>query len=439
MNHLGIVVSDEGLGGVVPFGKALRESGLVPLLITGEMPGARLDAWRKIYDRVEVLKDPYDVQALEQKVVELTAGSQPAALFSCYDGLILPTAHVAAKFGTAHPAIAGLERSRNKAAMRLATSRQGLRTPRFSLIGSARECEAAAAEVGFPAVVKPLNGMASHLVRRVNGAGELRQTYCELTDRIRQSFAGNYSRPLKTSDGEGDLQLLDPRTTFLAEQFVAGAEYSAELLVRDGKVQRVALFHKFIVDQNGFLERGFTRPALGQGPEREALIWQHIEEAIAVLGVDQTAAHVEVIDTAEGPYLVEVNAGRAGGQILVRAVREATGIDLIAEIVALQSGRDRPAQAEPTLTGRVTTLTIFPPASGRIDQLEGLDEVARLPGVVDVIPFCGPGDVLDVEDKEVFAVNLLVSGVEGDEIFSLYDQASRLVRFTISPAPAYVA
>lgn len=433
MNSVVVIVSDEGLGGVVPFGRAVQQSGHTPILLTGRVPEERLEAWRAVYADIQVLDDPYDSQLLVDRATQAVDGRPILALFSCYDGLVISAAQAAKALGLPHPAIIGLQRSRNKYASRVMTHRCGLPTPRFSLVSSKSDCARAATNTGFPAIIKPLNGMASHLVRRVESIAALRTAYEELTSRVDQSFLGNYSRPVRVDDDRDVTLMYDPRTTFLVEEFLEGVEYSAEVIVRDGEIQRIALFHKFLVEPNGFLECGFTCPALGPDPDRAEAIWCYIEDCLSALGVDQSAAHVEIIDTPAGPFLVEVNAGRAGGQILVRAVRNMLGIDLIAEILALQSGRSRPAVSVPTLRGRVTTLTVFPPASGRIDRLEGLDEVAKLPGVIEVIPFCGPGDIVDVRDKEFFAVNLLVAGIDGDALRSLYWQACQLVRFTMTP------
>jgi len=430
MGEVAILVSDEGLGGVAPFGQTLRQAGFSPILFTGEVAQDRLANWRKTYDEVHVLEDPYDAGVLVASAREVTAGRQLAALFSCYDGLVVPAARAAATLQLPHPAISGLICCRNKYAMRLQASRAVLATPRFALLGSPEDCEIVSTRVGFPSVIKPLNGLASHLVRKVNDLPELQAAYVELASKIALSFTGNYSRPLPI--GNNGEQAIDPRTTFLLEQFLPGAEYSAELLIRGGKFHRVALFHKFIVDEHGFLECGFTMPPLGVGAEREEMIWQHIETGIQALKLDNAAAHVEVLDTDRGPVLVEVNAGRAGGQILVRAVRKATGVDLLSEIVALQCGRERPMKEEPTLTGRVTTLTVFPLKSGRLESIKGLEAVRELPGVIEVITFCNPGDVIDVEDKELFAVNLLVAGLEPEELLPLYRRANELVRFVIN-------
>jgi biotin carboxylase len=418
------VAADEGLGGVAAFGGAIRRSGRVAVLLTGPTGGEPPD---DVYEQVVPLEDPYDSTALEEAALRAAGGRRLVALFSCYDGLAVPAAEAARRLGLPHPALDGLRRARNKHACREVCRRAGLATPPYALVSSEDDCARAAETVGFPVVLKPLNGLSSHLVRRVEGPEELAEAFHVLRERIAASFSGNYGRLV--ADGDG--RRLDPRSTFLVEGFLTGPEFSAELVVRGGAVRRVALFHKLLVEEPGFLECGFAWPGVSDADERAEALWRHVEGCVAALRIDDCAVHAEVVETEHGPVLVEANAGRAGGQILVRAVRDAIGVDLIEEILALQTGEPAPPSREPTLAAPVTTLTFFPREDGRLEAIEGLEAVAALPGVVEVITFCRPGDELAVRDRELFAVNVLVAGVEPDAVPDLYERGRELVRFRI--------
>lgn len=417
------VVSDEGLGGVVPFGSGIRELGHRAVLLLGHRPDPVPEHWHTLYHEVLRVDNPYDPASLAEAACQAASGHELAGLFSCYDGLSLSAAIAARSLGCPHPAVGGLHAARNKFVTRELTRQAGLPTPRYARVYGAADLSVAASSVGFPAILKPLNGMASHLVRRVDNQRELATAYSYITTRLGISFGGNYSNWHWVAPDDDD-----PTCTLLLEQFVEGDEYSAEVLIRDGRVDRVALFHKFIVDPQGFLECGFAQLANGDRA-REARLWEFIESVVATLHLDHAAAHIEVFDTGDGPRLVEVNAGRAGGQILVAAVKHATGVDLIAEILALALGTARPERAMPQSGERISTFTLFPGSSGRLQQIEGLDRLAALPRVAKVIPFCGPGDQVDATDKEFFAVNYLAQGGTDAELRALYDQARQHVRF----------
>jgi biotin carboxylase len=421
------VVSDEGLGGIVPFGMCLAAAGVTPVLLTRSTSARQRKAWGETYEAIVELSNPYDANEICRAAGLAAQGREIAAIFSCYDGLCLPAAMASAAFGLPHPSIEGLRNSRNKSLARALTAAAGLPTPRFAVIPDEQSCGEAARWVQFPAILKPLNGLASHLVRRVDSLAELRSAYRYATERLPLNFAGNY----RHLPGASPSDSVATQRKLLLEERLEGAEYSAEVIVRDGQMDRIALFHKFLISMPGFLESGFTSPPLTPATRIEP-IWQHIEECLRAVGVDNAAAHVEVIDTPSGPRLVEINAGRAGGQILVLAARLATGVNLIDEIVALALGRRRPTRAEPESRERVTTFTVFPPRSGRLDGLNGLAELGALPRVARVVPFSCVGDVLDVDDKEVFAVNFLAWGGEEADLRALHEEACRRVEFQIS-------
>lgn len=434
MHGIALVVSDEGLGGVVPLGHTIQKLGLTPVLITGQAPTSKLETWKAIYHHVAVIDNPYDPKLLADTALLLAHGNKIVSLITCYDGLVVPVAYAAERLGLPHPPLIGLEQARNKYICRLMTAQHDLATPRFSLVKSLDDCTSAAVKVGFPAIIKPLNGLGSHLVFRVDSLAALQAAYTRSVQSITRTLQGNYThvpgQNILTAPGEQ--VSWDAYHTFLVEQMLEGQEFSAEIIVRGSQFFRVALFHKFLVDKRGFLECGFTTPPLEIGRDEQEAIWQHIELCLQALEVDETAAHVEIIYTSSGPVLVEANVGRAGGQILVKAVQQLTGVDLLAEIVAAYSGLPRPEPGKPILAGQITTLTIFPPTSGILERIDGLQAVEALPGVREVIPFCHPGDYIDVQDIEFFAVNLLVQGITGREnLESLYKEACMHIGFVM--------
>ncbi|HEY0514084.1 MAG TPA: ATP-grasp domain-containing protein [Thermoanaerobaculia bacterium] len=426
-----VVVSDGTFGGIQPFGRAILELGARPVLFTAPVGEARLAAFRETYPEVHELETPDDPAALAGRAREVAARGRLTGLFSCFDGLSLPAAHAAAALGLPHPALDGLTAARNKWAMRRALAAAGVPSTPYALLSSVEEISAVAAAVGFPAVIKPLNGTASHLVRRVDGDRELTAAYTDLRRRVADSFPHLYRGPVASPDGSR----LDPRRQFLVEALLSGREYTLELIARGRGFERVAIFEKLLVDPSGFLERAFTSPPLHLDPTGSERLWDYTERCLRAAGIADTVVHVEVIDTGDGPRLVEINAGRPAGQILVRAVRDATGCELLLEILALATGRPAPPRPPAPLPGRITTFTVFPPHSGTLAEIDNLAAVGALPGVVDVICYCKPGDYLDVDDKEFFAVNILLAGVEPAALLDLYGRIESLIRFRFSDDP----
>ncbi|MGP3999327.1 ATP-grasp domain-containing protein [Streptomyces sp. 8N706] len=407
------VVSDGVLGAIVPLARQIRARRGRPVLITGSATDERETAWRELYDEIVVLPDIGSVESLAQAAVKAAGGGRPAGLFSCFDGLCLPAARAAARLGLPHPDLEGLARARDKAATRRALADHGVPSIRSAPIAGAPEVAEAARTVGFPAVFKPVDGTASHFVRKVRNVAELEGAFRDAEARLVDSWPALHRR--ETEGGAG-------RPRYLLEQYVEGDEYSLDVVVRDGRVRRIAAFDKFIVEPEGFLECAFATPFLRGDAAREERLWNYTEECLRALGVDNTLAHVEVLFTAEGPLLIEVNAGRPGGQILVRAVQDLVGVDLLAEMVALQTRLPVPDRAEPVIEGQLATYTVFPSGSGTVAALVGLDALRSHPAVVDILPFCAVGDRVDVEDKEFFALNVLTAGLDRERLVPFYDE-----------------
>lgn len=423
-----VLVSRDGGGGVAQTAAAIRGFGFSPVLVTGVLrPEARTRLAQHV-DEIVVLDDWSDPARLAALAKD-TAGGLPRGLFSCSDASIVPAARAAELLGIGRVSVAGLECARNKYAMRCALRDAGLPTPPFALISDAAQAPAVAQRVGLPAVIKPLNGTAGSLVKRVASVAELAEAYRVLAERAPKAMSGHYAQQVTDPDGG----VIDTSRTFLVEGMLRGREYCADVLVRDGVVEHVVLLDKFLIDGD-FYERGFAWPPLPDSGADEDLIRDVIEEAVLTLGLDNVGAHVEVIDDmVAGPTVVEVNAGRVGGQMIPTLVEYGTGIFLFAEQVALALGLPAPERQPPKLPPPLATLTVFADGHGRLKAIHGLDALARHPDVLIVGVLMKPGDYI-TDEYEMFPVNVLVVGLETrEELVRAYEEIASLVRFEIEP------
>ncbi|MEU6076823.1 ATP-grasp domain-containing protein [Micromonospora sp. NPDC047074] len=422
-----VVLRDGGVTWLVALAGDIRKLGLTPLLVSG--PADPAD-WRRLtdaYQRAVRIDDPTDAAQVVAAAKTVAGGAELAGIVTGSDGVVVTAAEASALLGLAGPDPAALARTRNKYAARRTLAAAGLPTPRFALLESVDAVARVAAEVGFPAIVKPLNGTASHGVRRVDGPAELAEAYRQLTDRLPEAMDGLYRRPLPAADGP-----LDPTRVLLVEAVLQGREYCVDVVLRDGAPEPAALVDKFLVDER-FFEQGFLWPAELPEPGREALLRAAVA-AVTALGLDQTVAHVELIDDVRhGPTIIEVNPGRPGGQLLPRLNELVTGIDLTAEYLALHLNLPRPRRQPAALPMPLATLTVFGHGTGRVVAVHGLAELHDLPDVIDVVTAIEPGYVLTGE-HEVFAVNVLVDAADGAQaVRELYATVSELVHLELEP------
>jgi biotin carboxylase len=288
-----------------------------------------------------------------------------AGVTSSSEYFIATAARVARSLGLPGEDPAKLAAARDKGVQRRRFAACGVDSPDFRLAYSTKEAVAAAEELGLPVVVKPLSRSGSIGVRR-----------CDTTEEV----AAHAVRQLATTVDERGRPL---RSAVLVESYLSGPEFSVELL--DGEVRAVVAKH---LDQSrGFLEVGHDVPA-AVDPRTGAVLAAGARAALAALGLRWGAAHVELRLVGGRAYVVEVNPRLAGGMI-PRAVRAATGQDLIAELMARTAGR-RPVRgrAEPACA---SIRFLVPDADGEVRAVPDVASALGLPGVVEAAVTARPG------------------------------------------------
>lgn len=399
---------------------AVHAAGHRAVLLAPPIDAAERASLITVVDEIVAVEDVYDAEAVAAKI--RSAFGIPAAVVTGSDGAIVSTARVAELLGVARCPASVFARCADKSAVREALAAAGLPGPAFALISSAAEAAAVAERVGLPAIVKPVNGAGSNLVRTVSTVEELAAACELLAARLPESPDPRYHRRLGA---------LDPAKTFLVEGLLRGPEYAVDVLVRDGVVEPVEILDKPLIDERKF-ELALSCPPAGLSDERAALVTDAASAAVRALGLDNTVAHVEVIDDADrGPTIVEVNAGRPAGSIMPLLAKLRTGIDVFAELTALALGAPPPAREPAKLPIPLGMLILYASGSGRLKEVGGLDEVAALPEVVDVVTTVSPGQVL-TDEQETYAVNLVVAGfADHDDLAALHAEASKLIRLEV--------
>ncbi|MFC3897539.1 ATP-grasp domain-containing protein [Lentzea rhizosphaerae] len=301
-----------------------------------------------------------DVSALLGHVERLHAVLRFDGVISSCDYYLPTTARVAAHLGLPGPDPLAVERACRKDLTRTALHEAGVPGPRFALAEDWPALAKAAAELGYPLVVKPVDLCAGMYVRKVTDEAELRE-----------AFAAIEAFPVNARN--------QPRVpAVLLEELLTGPEVSVETVTVDGATHVVGVTDKSVAGEPWFVESGHMFPADLDTAAAEAVA----VAAIEALGLDRGVAHTEVKLTPEGPKLVEVNPRPAGNQI-TELVRRVTGIDLPAAYAQLAVG-ERP-DLRPADTGVRSAAISFllPPRSGQVASIRGAEKLAGTEGVVE--------------------------------------------------------
>lgn len=267
----------------------------------------------------------------------------------------------------------------DKIAQRRTLAESGVDVVRFATVATAGDLRAAVDEVGLPAVLKPARGAGS------------RDTYL-LSDREDVAVAADAlpGRPAPAAATSFVLEEL-----LVGDPGVAGPEWGDYVSVDsvttpDGR-RHFGVTGKLPLAPP-FREQGMVFPApLDPSIRFEAL--RLAERALDAVGMTWGISHVELKLTASGPRVIEVN-GRLGGDV-GWLVRTAAGVDPTAE--ALRNALGEPPSFEDVECSAVAfTYLVSPPLDAvALHDVRGIEDVAKLPGIVSATVETPPGEKVD--------------------------------------------
>ncbi|MGJ6961284.1 ATP-grasp domain-containing protein [Streptosporangium sp. G11] len=276
----------------------------------------------------------------------------PDAIFSNSDHIQAETALAAAYFGLPGKDWRACVDTKNKALTRRRLAAAGVETVRSTRLAPA---DPPPADMPFPAVVKPREGVASEDVVLVHDAGELVTAVAAIRDRR-------------------------PGEALVVEEYLDGPLHTMETL-GDGERVRVL---------------GGFRTTLGPLPHfvEERLDWEpppgreHVLRALEALRVGFGACHTEYVMTPAGPRIVEVNYRVIGDHcdFLLASMLDAPLFELVLR-VHLGAESKLPGRAE----GHATALSLVADRPGT---------VVKAPGTV--VP--APGDPVRIWHRPLLAV-----------------------------------
>jgi len=292
----------------------------------------------------------------------------------------VPTVSLAARIATAlgvetNP-VSACDQARNKRITRQVMADCGLPVPRFSSVRTEEDLLSACELVGFPAILKPVFGLASMGVSRVNDKDAALTAYRKISDSIATSSESLWAQG----------------TELVLEEFYDGDEFDIDVLLSDGTVVYSKVSDNWACWEPWFQETGTNCPSMYPVDRQAELVKLAIESTLA-LGFRAGAFHVECKFTSRGPRLIEVNA-RMGGVSVRDANLRAWGVDLVEEhtMTALKIPI-RPMVARRPMAFFAET-AINAPFSGTISSGTWLDEVLSLPNVHKVNYFKQEGDLV---------------------------------------------
>ncbi len=266
-----------------------------------------------------------------------------------------------------------------------------------------------AGEIGYPVVVKPVDGSGSRGVTLV-------ATPHELPAAVVRAAQFTVS---------GDL---------LLEEYLAGDNLTVDVFLRDRAVAFLGITQKRILPGPHFVVGGHTCPAPAVGAELRAELAQTTLALCRAAGLVDGPANLDIIIDAAGHVRVLEANLRLCGNSVPRLMREVYGVDTVAALVALAVGEPFDLTVRRHGTGIVHLVGSPLDVDGVLTEVAGLDEVRAMPGVAECEIYAEPGTVVRpfTEGGHKFGF-LLVSGANLDEAESTLATALARLQITVVP------
>jgi len=306
----------------------------------------------------EVLADLSDHCASTAAVdAHLTRHDLLLSGIACYDCESLPlAAELARHFGLRFASSKAVAACRSKYESKLLWREADVACPAVALARDLEDVTAFRARTGHTTVLKPLCGSGSELVFCCRTEDECAEALLAL-----QKGLATHPNDRMYPAGDG---VVDPRRTFVAEQYVPGTEMSCDFVIEDGEVWIWRVAQKVRASQAPFgTTVGYEVPA-----STSRRLAGYLAEAAGALGLDQGVAMADFITSGKRPVFLEM-APRIGGDCLPDVIRASSGLDTLTAAFDLAAG-EAPAIPRLRSWSRCVGVRFFAPGAGRIARLD---------------------------------------------------------------------
>ncbi|WP_440580947.1 ATP-grasp domain-containing protein [Streptomyces sp. PT19] len=408
-----------GAGGAAAASAAYRRDPLAsiaaayPVVLADE----EVPDWARPYVTDHITVDLADTEATAATVKTYAAHHDLGGVMTYMEHHVVTTAILAQQLALPGASPQSMEACRDKAATRRLLDVHSVPSARAVLAENAETAVDFAREQGFPVMVKPRAQAGSAGVVRANSP-----------DEVREAFRRASHETVLGLDAYG------PRGV-LVEEFLDGPEISVEVAVLEpGDSRIIAVTRKTVGPPPTAQEYGHCVDAHDQlltDPELARLI----TDAVDAVGVTCGALCIEVMLTARGPRIVEIN-GRIGGDLLHVLINEALGLDL-ARIAADIATGNRP-QLEPTHKLSAAIQFLYPPQTGTLLSLTARSQLTDHTWLERLVTTAQPGDRVAAPPAATYGDRLahwIVRGTDPVQCAARMSQVEEQMEMHIASAP----
>lgn len=243
----------------------------------------------------------------------------------------------------------------DKAEMIKAFKSHGVESPWFVTVSSLEGLKEKMDGLTYPCIMKPTDNAGSRGVTLVHSPHELLEAY---SYSLRESRSGNV----------------------IIEEYLSGHEVSVEMMMYKGEANVLAVTDKRTTGAPYFVETGHSQPSILPRTDLEK-IHDLAKRAVKAVGIENGPAHVEIMDTPDGPRMIELGARMGGDCITTHLVPLSTGIDMVKATIDISLG------LQPDITPKFhkgSAICFVQAPEGILRHIDGLERASNIPGVQEV-------------------------------------------------------
>ena len=333
------------------FLEAARDLSIEPVSVV-DMPDHLQEYWAQTHG-----VDFSDTSRATTTIVELAQLDGVDALISVDDSATELAARAGRMLGVPHNAPEAAVAARDKHIMRSMLAAGGVRCPSFRTVPADADAATYAADLAYPAVVKPTRLSGSRGVIRANTPDELVSAVTRL-------------QAILKSDGN-DLA----KTEILIEDYVPGHEVAVEGLLTDGELHVLTIFDKPDPLVGPFFEETIYTTPSRLPVEIQDAIARETAACATALGLRTGPVHAELRVNESGPWILEI-AGRSIGGLCSTVLSFGAGMCLEELILRHAVGMEIPSYDR---TGNAAGVMMIPiPKAGILRSVEGIDDASEV-------------------------------------------------------------
>ncbi|MGW4951558.1 ATP-grasp domain-containing protein [Streptomyces parvulus] len=376
--------------------------------------------WARPYLNGHINADLTDMTGTANAVQAFTAGHPVSGVMTYMEHHVVTSAVLARRLGLPASLPEAMTACRDKVLTRRLLDHHRVPSARALEACSAEQAVANATAIGYPVVVKPRSMAGSAGVVRADTPAQVLAAFERASH---ESVLG--------------LDRYGPRGV-LVEEWLEGQEISVETAVLPSGASRIlAVTRKEPAPAGTTQEYGHVIDAADPLLHDDNLAYV-IRGAVHALNLTCAVLCIEVMLTATGPRIVEVN-GRIGGDLLPVLAHHALGIDLAQVAAALATGT--PPQMEPNKRAAAGIRFAYPETDGTLERLAFPPGLSALPFVERAVISQTPGARVSAPPHATLSDRLahwVVTGPSASDCQYLLDEVGDHLDLSLA-APAHAA